>query len=70
VDWYDLIVRKDDKDEAIFILVTGLAPRYTVRGWAYAKECKREEFWTTHGKRPPAYFFPQSALRSMESLPL
>lgn len=62
-DDYDLIVRHDDADGDVFILVTGSLSRLTVRGWVYGHEAKRPEYLAPHGGRPEAYFVPQSALR-------
>ncbi len=59
---YDLIVRRDDRDNDIFILVTGLAPRFEVRGWIRGADARRSEWLRTHGNRPAAYFVPQTAL--------
>lgn len=65
---YDLIVRDGDKDEDIFVLVVGVAPEFEVIGWIKGCDAKRPEWRQTHGRRPAAYFVPQSALRPMEEL--
>jgi hypothetical protein len=67
-DYYELIVRKDDPDE-IFVLVTGTAPCYTIRGWMNGKDAKQEKWLKGHGGREEAYFVPQSALSGINSLP-
>jgi hypothetical protein len=59
---YDLIVREGDRDQDIFVLVTGRAPRFDVIGWIRGGDAKRAEWSKTHGGRPPAYFVPQDAL--------
>ena len=64
-DHYDLIVRDRDPDDEPFVLVTGHAPRYTVRGWIYGRDAKREDWRQTYGGGVPAYFVPQSALRPL-----
>ena len=37
---YDLIIRDDDQDDRVFVLVTGKAPNYVVRGWIKAGDAK------------------------------
>lgn len=61
---YDLIVRTDDRDEDVFVLVVGRAPKYRVVGWIRGKDAKRAEWSQTHGGRPAAFFVPQHALRA------
>lgn len=53
---YDLIVRAGDRDDDVFILVTGTAPIFRVHGWIYGWDAKRPEFVQTYGNRPGAYF--------------
>lgn len=65
---YDLIVRNSDRDDDIFVLVTGQAPRYNVVGWITGKEAKRNEWRRTYGGRPPAFFVPQKELRAIDEL--
>ena len=65
---YDLIVRDADDDDHIFLLVTGEAPTYHVRGWMRGRDAKRDEFLKEYGGRPPAYFVPQSELHTLEAL--
>lgn len=60
--WYELIVREDDADDSVFVLVTGRAPRYSVRGWIKAGDAKKAEWLQTHGGREAAYFVPHVAL--------
>lgn len=65
-DDYDLIVRKDDRDDAIYVLVVGRAPCFRVVGWIHGLEAKAPVFLASHGGREEAYFVPQSALNKME----
>lgn len=65
---FDLIVRDDDADDRIFILVTGYAPNYSVRGWILAADAKRDEWRKDYGGHGPAYFVPMSSLRDMREL--
>lgn len=61
---YELIVRQGDRDSDVFVLVTGVAPSYRVRGWLRGGDAKRPEWEKTHGDRPPAWFVPHAALKS------
>lgn len=60
---FDLIIHKDDPDDRAFILVTGIAPTYSLRGWIYGRDAKQQEWWQDPAGGRPAYFVPQSALR-------
>lgn len=66
---YELIVRPDDRDDDMFVLVTGRSPEMTIRGWLTGAEAKRAEWMRTHGNRSAAFFVPSTALRSPDSLP-
>jgi hypothetical protein len=65
---WDLIVRPDDRDGDVFVLVTGLTPRFRVHGWIRGVDAKKDAWRKTYGGRPPAYFVPQRALRPLEEL--
>lgn len=67
-DDYELLVRPNDDDDARFVLVTGRAPVFVVRGWASGAESKRFEWLQHHGNRAGAYFVPQHALHPIASL--
>jgi len=60
---YDLIVRNDDDPENVFILVTGIAPNFWIRGWIHGKEARRDEWKQSYGGRPEAWFVPSEALK-------
>jgi len=66
--WRDnshLIIHPDDPDNRKFWLLTGLNGKYTVRGWIWAKDAKKQEYWKDmQGTNRPAYFVPQSALNN------
>jgi hypothetical protein len=66
---YELIVRPDDRDGDCFVLVTGKAPDFIVRGWMSGADAKQDDWWKTHGDRPGAWFVPQSALREIATIP-
>jgi hypothetical protein len=68
---YDLHIRPDDPQDAVFVLVTVDWPGkadFTVHGWILAKDARRPEWLQTYGNRPPAWFVPQSALKPLETL--
>jgi hypothetical protein len=67
-DNYELIVRINDSNDDRFVLVTGRAPIFHVRGWISGGAAKREEWLQTHAGRPAAYFVPQIALQPMHEL--
>lgn len=68
-DW-DLIVRDNDSDDEIFILLVGEIPNYRVVGWIRGVDAKRAEWYKDMGKRgKPAYFVPQEYLNPIELLP-
>lgn len=53
-----------DDPSARFDLITGEIPSFTWRGWLFATDGQREEFWRPRSERIPfaAYFVPQSEL--------
>lgn len=61
---YDLLIRKDDDPDKVYILVTGRTPNFWVRGWLRGIDAQREEWWNNHGNREWAWFVPVSALRT------
>lgn len=65
---YDLIIRSEDKDEDVFVLVTGGPAEFTVHGWLLGKDGKKSKFLNNHGGYGAAYFVPQDRLRSAKDL--
>ena len=65
---YDLIIRDDDADDRVFILVTGSAPNYQVHGWILAADGKQQQWRKDHGGYGAAFFVPKSALRKLGEL--
>lgn len=61
---YDLIIRKDDDPGKVYILVTGCAPDFWVRGWLRGRDAQCEDWWKDHGNREWAWFVPVSELRT------
>lgn len=62
-DDYDLIVRPDDADDEVFVLVTGTPTRLWVRGWIHGRDAKRPEFLRSYGGRPAVWFVPHDELQ-------
>jgi hypothetical protein len=59
---YDLLIREDDRDDDWFVLVTGQAPTYVIRGGCFGRFAKQEKYRQAYGAREPAYFVPQKDL--------
>lgn len=59
---YELLVRDQDRDDDLFVLVTGVSPNFKVWGYITGREAKQGQWRQTHGGRPPAYFVPHAAL--------
>jgi hypothetical protein len=66
---YELIVRPDDSDDDVFVLVTGGPAQFILRGWIKGADARKQEFLHNHGGHPPAFFVPHSALRPVLTLP-
>lgn len=62
---YELIIHPDDHDDRAFILVTGRAPRFVLRGWIMGRDGKHSLWWRDPAKGRPAYFVPHRVLRPM-----
>lgn len=65
-----LLLHDADADAAAFILVTGTAPEFSLRGWIVGQDGKNAEWWRAPDGRRPCYAVPQAALTPMEELPL
>ena len=64
-----LILHPADKDNAAYVLVTGLNGTYQIRGWVYGWDGKQEKYWDDPSeKNRPAFFVPQEDLISFEDL--
>jgi hypothetical protein len=59
---YELYVRPKDNPDYAYLLVTGKAPLFVVRGYCIGRHAQRNEWKKTHGDRPPAWFVPNSEL--------
>ena len=60
-----LMVKKHDRDDQTFFLVTGSLPEYRVVGSVVGSAARREEWWRTVRGRS-AWFVPQDALTPFE----
>ena len=60
-----LIVRKKDKDDHIFVLVTGRCPNYNVCGWIRGSDAKVPKHLRDPHQAGESYFVPQSFLRNI-----
>jgi hypothetical protein len=60
-----LILHPLDPDDRPFVLVTGISPRFVLRGWIRGSDGKQQQWWRDPVGGRPAYFVPQSALRPM-----
>lgn len=65
---YDLIVRNDDRDDDVFVLVTGGPHDFTVHGWTTGKSAKQEKYKANYGNYGEAFFVPSRELRPVERL--
>lgn len=65
---YDLIIRPEDNPDHCYVLVTGKAPRFTVRGYRIGHAARRDVWQQSHGGRPPAWFVPQADLWPISDL--
>ena len=74
----NLIVRRYDSDDHIFVLVLGFAAHpddsrlgavVHIIGWMRGKEAKQDRYAVT-GERGPAWFVPGAELHPIESLPV
>lgn len=65
---YDLIVRDGDKDNDVYVLVTGGPNDFVIHGWMRCKDAKTPRFRNNYGNHGEAYFVPKSALLDIEPL--
>ena len=65
-----LTTRDKPKKDAIYVLATGVAPMFILRGWIIARDGLKLEYYSAaeNGRGGYRYFVPQSQLHSMEEL--
>lgn len=64
----DLVLHDYDRDNSIFILVTGCNDRFNIRGWILGSIGKTVGVWESRNNRPPAFWVKQKQLRSFEEI--
>lgn len=65
-----LILHKEDKDDSLFVFVTGGNGVYLIRGWIKCSDGKQDRYWSDPTKENrPAYFVPTTILKSMNEFP-
>ena len=62
-----LPVKRTDPADRWFVLVTGTAPRFVVRGWIGPHDARRDEWWDDKMEYPN-WMVPQSALHPIATL--
>jgi hypothetical protein len=66
---YRLIVRAPDQTDHIYVLVTGEAPTYEIKGFIPGAIAKQDRYKDNPGNgRPSAWWVPQSDLKSLEHI--
>jgi hypothetical protein len=65
---YELTIRPKDDQARRFVLVTGVAPTFVVRGYCIGAHARRDEWLHDYGGRPPAWFVPQAELCDIREL--
>jgi hypothetical protein len=59
---YDLLIRKHEDLSQVFVLVTGTAPDFWIRGWGIGSDLVSDEYLQSYGNRPAAWFIPVGRL--------
>lgn len=65
---YDLIVRRKDNPNNLYVHVTGKAPEFLIHGYILGAKARRDEWEQRYGGRPPAWFVPRTALKAIDGL--
>lgn len=66
---YRLIIRPADHTDYFYVLVTGVAPTYTIRGFIHGSDAKVANYYDNPGNgRPDAWWIPQAALAPIDGL--
>lgn len=68
-DNYRLIVRPADQTNDVYVLVTGIAPDFTIKGFMPGSLAKQDRYLDNPGNdRPDAWWVPQSELFIIDDL--
>lgn len=66
-----LILHPPDRDNRIFVLLTGIAPRFYIRGWIEGRDGKLQRYWgDPTGQNRFAFWVPVADLYPMADCPL
>lgn len=66
---YRLIIRPADRTDYFYVLVTGIAPTYTIRGFIHGFDAKKDHYFDNpRNGRPDAWWIPQAALQPIHQL--
>lgn len=68
LDYGCLLLHDSDRNDVPQVLVIGTAHPLRVVGWAWPDDVRLPKFWRERGVRNPAYFVPQSFLRTVPEL--
>jgi len=63
-----LIIRDNDPDDRVYVLVTGEPPTMTVVGWIIGADAKRDEYLSDPRDMRPAWFVPRRDLNPIPVL--
>ena len=63
-----LIIRPGDNPESLYVLVTGSAPTYDVKGWIKGDDGMKQKFMMNPGGAGIAFFVPVKNLKQMKTL--
>lgn len=67
--WDDLIIRKWNKPERVYISVLSFVPSFVITGWIWGADVMKDEYYREGTLGMPAYFIPRSLLKKMSDLP-
>ena len=67
-----LLLRNDDSNDSVWVLVTGIFPRFWIRGWAFGHEVKEHGIEGDCGvdHRPTCWRLPTNKLHPMNEIPI
>ena len=65
---HDLILRRDDPSDLVYVLVRGTPPDVEIAGWIRGEDARSELHLRDYGGHGEALFVPVNYLRKMEDL--
>lgn len=65
---YDLIVRDNDRDDDVYVLVTGGPTEFVLHGWMRCADAKQQQWRANYGDYGDAYFVPKHCLKPLDPL--